>query len=356
MSLVNYSRLGNLGNTCYQNAVLHPLIHTPGGFIEFVMSGHYLDCMEEKKHEQIYQTLIFQFHRILNSIFKNNNSRLDINTWKKLVGEKNVFFEGSEQQDAHEFLSYIIDKMAEEVGTKIKFVSTKKINIDNFTFNSKLLNIQADNQWNKFLHKKYSIMIPLFTGMFRTKLTYLDSNAQTNNFVPFNVFPLPIPQGKDEVGLVECLKEFNKDEKLDKENLVKGKLSYGKSFAQKQESIWKLPKYLIFNLKRFKYNNFGQISTKDSTLVKYPLELDMKHFIDSESKYNKLEHKYQLYGITLHHGVMMGGFSAGHYVSYVKNRTDNNWYLYNDDHTPIKIEPTNIINSSAYLLFYARKD
>lgn len=356
MSKVNYSRLGNLGNTCYQNAVLHPLIHTPGGFIEFIMSGQYLDCMEEKQHDKISHTLIFQFHRILNSIFKNNNSKLDINTWKSLVGQKNVFFEGSEQQDAQEFLSYIIDKMTEEVGTKINFVSTKKINIDTFSINSKILNIQADNQWNKFLNKKYSIMIPLFTGMFRTRLTYLDSKAQTNNFVPFNIFPLSIPRDRDEVQLVECLREFNKNEKLDEENLVKGKLSYGKSFVQKQESIWKLPKYLIFNLKRFKYNNFGQISTKDTTMVNYPLDLDMKEFIDKESKYSKLDNIYQLYGITLHHGVMMGGFSAGHYVSFVKNRTDNNWYIYNDDHTPIKIDYTNIVNSSAYLLFYSRKD
>lgn len=356
MSQINYSRLSNLGNTCYQNAVLHPLIHSPGGFSEFIMTGDYLDCIADKTDEKIYRSLIFQYHRILNSIFKDDNCELNINSWKKLVGQKNAFFSGFDQQDSQEFLSYIIDKMSEEVGQELKIIPTRKVCISDFSISSKILNIKADSRWEKFHKKKYSIMVPFFCGMFRTKLKYLDSGAVTNSFTPFNIIPLSIPKDMENVKLTDCLEELSKEEELDKDNRVKGKLSYGKAFALKQESIWKLPKYLIFNLKRFVYNDYGQISTKDSTLVDYPLDLDMSKYINKDSKYSKINNKYHLYGVTLHHGIMMGGFSAGHYVAYVKNRTNKKWYLYNDDNKPTRVKKENLVNSSAYLLFYARND
>jgi len=356
MSKVNYSRLSNLGNTCYQNAVLHPLIHTPGGFTEFIMSGDYLDCMAGKSDEAIYNTLIFQYHRILNSIFKDDNCELNVNSWKSLVGKKIPFFSGFDQQDSQEFLSCIIDKMSDEVGQNLKLIPTRKIDISKLDLSSKILNIKADCRWEKFHKKKYSIMVPFFCGMFRTRLVYLDSKAEANSFTPFNIIPLSIPKNISNVKLADCLEELSKDEELDKDNRIKGKLSYGKTYAIKQESIWKLPKYLIFNLKRFICNDYGQITRKDTTLVNYPLEIDMSKYINKDSKYSKINNKYYLYGVTLHHGVMMGGFSAGHYVSFVKNRTDKKWYLYNDDNKPMKIKEKNLVNSNAYLLFYARKD
>lgn len=354
---VNHSRLCNLGNTCYQNAVLHPLIHTPGGFIEFIMSGNYLNHMTNKSQDEIYQTLIFQFHRILNSIFRKDDCEININTWKTLVGKKNCFFAGYEQQDSQEFLSYIIDKISEEIGIEYDFIPTKKIVLPkNFKIKSRILNINADHQWNNFYKKKYSIMIPMFNGMFRTKINYLDSQAENNSFTPFNIIPLFIPKKTTPVNLQDCIKELIRVEKLDNKNLVKSKLSYGQTFATKQETIWKLPKYLIFNLKRFKYNDYGQVTTKDTTIVNYPLELDMKEFIDPDSRYSYLDNKYTLYGVTLHHGIMMGGFSAGHYVAFVKNRTNKKWYIYNDEATPISIKKDKLINTNAYLLFYCRKD
>lgn len=359
MSLeVNMSRLGNLGNTCYQNSVLHPLFHAPGGFIEFIMSGYYLDILKEKfcEESEIYETLIFQFHRILNSIFKSNDCELNINTWKKLVGEKNAFFDGFDQQDSQEFLSYIIDKFSLEVGKKITHLPTTKVNISDFTPEQKILNITADCNWSKYHKKNYSLLVPFFSGMFRTKLTFQDSGKSTNNFTPFNIIPLTIPKISEKVYLKDCLEELTKEEQLDKDNLIKGKFSYGKTFGRKHETIWKLPKYLIFQIKRFKYNDYGQITTKDKTKVNYPLEIDMSEYIDESSKYKKLNNKYQLFGVTLHHGIMMGGFSSGHYVAFVKNRTNKKWYLYNDDNKPIKLKERNIVNQNAYLLYYSRTE
>ena len=354
--IINKSRLSNLGNTCYQNAVLHPLFHTPGGFIEFIMSGSYLDNLKDYAEEDVYKTLIFQFHRILNSIFKSNKAELNINTWKALLGEKNCFFSGFDQQDSQEFLSYIIDKFTEEVGSKIKVLPTKRVDISDLNLGSKILNVQADSYWESYHKKNYSIMVPFFSGMFRTKLVYKDTNAITSTFAPFTVLPLSIPKDNDKVSLNDCLEYLTKEEELDKDNLIKGKLSYGKTFGMKRETIWKLPKYLIFQIKRFKYNDYGQVTTKDCREVNYPLELDMTDYIDDGSKYKRLNNKYKLYGVTLHYGMMMGGMRAGHYVAYVKNRSNGLWYLYNDDEKLRRVKKDNLVNQNAYLLYYCRDD
>lgn len=352
----NKSRLSNLGNTCYQNAVLHPLIHTPSGFVEFIMSGFYLKSLEGKSEKEITDTLIFQFHRILNSIFKDNNRELNIYTWKRKVGEKNVMFSDYSQNDSPEFLLFIIDKFTEEVGCEIKYIPTRRVDVSHLSLSQKILNIKADSYWTRFHKKNYSLMVPFFSGLFRTRLTYLDSGAKTSNFTPFTVMPVMIPEKDGDITLADCLRNMMTEEELDKDNMISGKLSYGKYLGKKRETIWKLPKYMTIQLKRFKYNDYGQVSTKDSRKVDYPLEIDMTEFIDESSKYRKLENKYKLYGVTSHHGMMMGGFSAGHYISLVKNRSDGNWYLYNDDKTPMKLEERMLVNRNAYLLYYVRED
>lgn len=353
----NRSRLSNLGNTCYQNAVLHPLIHTPNGFIEFIMSGVYLKNFNSKSESEIYDSLTFQLHRILNAIFKSNDTELNINTWKRIVGQKNAFFDGYNQNDAQEFLSFIIEKITEEIGNQVKFIPTRKVDISYLSLSQKILNIQADNYWNCFHRKKYSLMVPMFSGLFRTKLTYLDSGAISSNFAPFTIIPLNLPDNKiDTLTLNDCFDELINEEELDKDNMVSGKLSYGKYLGKKQETIWKLPKYMTVQLKRFKYNDFGQISMKDTRKVSYPLEIDMSKYIDEASKYKKLSNKYKLYGVTLHHGMMMGSFSSGHYIALVQNRTNNKWYLYNDDKKPCELDEKMIINNNAYILYYVRKD
>ena len=229
----NSSRLSNLGNTCYQNAVLHPLIHTPNGFIEFIMSGEYLKSFVGKSETEIYDTLSFQFHRILNAIYRKNDAELNINTWKRIVGKKNAFFDGYGQNDAQEFLSFIIDKMSEELGCEVKYIPTRKVDISDLSLEDKILNIKADNYWNIYHRKKYSLMIPMFSGLFKTRLTYLDSGGITNTFAPFTILPLNIPK-KSEVSLEDCLEELLTEESLDRENMISGKMSYGKYLGKKK--------------------------------------------------------------------------------------------------------------------------
>jgi len=51
----------------------------------------------------------------------------------------------------------------------------------------------------------------------------------------------------------------------------------------------------------------------------------------------------------------MGTMSGGHYTAFCKNPTDSHWYLYDDTRVE-KMLPEKVVSSSAYLLFYVRRN
>lgn len=63
------------------------------------------------------------------------------------------------------------------------------------------------------------------------------------------------------------------------------------------------------------------------------------------------ENCYDLYAVCNH----MGTMSGGHYTAFCKNPTDLQWYLYDDTRVE-KMLPEKVVSSSAYLLFYVRRN
>jgi uncharacterized UBP type Zn finger protein len=60
---------------------------------------------------------------------------------------------------------------------------------------------------------------------------------------------------------------------------------------------------------------------------------------------------YDLYGVVHHQGAL----STGHYVASLKSEIDGQWRLFNDAQI-FEIHPKDVVDSSAYLLFYIRRD
>ena len=124
---------------------------------------------------------------------------------------------------------------------------------------------------------------------------------------------------------------------------------------------------MIIHLKRFQYNT--QTSRKLRNLVKFPIDrLDLGRIVqgkakngndgenvstDKESPPNEDndESLYDLYGIVHHLGALHGG----HYVASLRSEYDNKWRLFNDA-TISEISEKDIVDASAYILFYVRRD
>lgn len=73
---------------------------------------------------------------------------------------------------------------------------------------------------------------------------------------------------------------------------------------------------------------------------------------------NGSENLYDLYGICYHHG---SDIETGHYTAACRNPYDNQWYLYDDAKVTNLSKQTDdvsplLVNNSAYILFYQRRN
>ena len=118
--------------------------------------------------------------------------------------------------------------------------------------------------------------------------------------------------------------------------------------ATKKISIFYVPRLMIICLSRFsKGREYGYYS-KNGEFIDFPLEnLDMGKYICGPDK----EHsKYDLFAVSQH----FGGTGGGHYTAVCKNY-DGNWYNYNDSSCS-RTSASNVASSSAYVLFYRRRN
>ena len=151
----------------------------------------------------------------------------------------------------------------------------------------------------------------------------------------------------NELTLENCFNSFSRCEKLDETNEWYCPKCKEHRRGYKQLEIFRLPKYLILELKRFK-NQFGFFfNSKNSTYVKFPLEdLDLNKFLVGPK--NK-DYIYDLIGVSQHWGASFGG----HYTSVCKK--ENIWYEF-DDEDVSRTDENKIVNSNAYVLIYELKE
>ena len=133
------------------------------------------------------------------------------------------------------------------------------------------------------------------------------------------------------------------EETLDEKNLWYCSECHSNVAAKSQTLIWKLPKVLIIQLKRF-YQE-GMRLLKNNTFVKYPIILDMNPHFGGPGTGGK----YRLYGVMEHQGSLTGG----HYEASCFVEGINQWYHYSDASAK-EITDQQVISSNAYLLFYQR--
>ena len=127
---------------------------------------------------------------------------------------------------------------------------------------------------------------------------------------------------------------------------------------------------MIIHLKRFQFTQHMRRKLRD--LVTFPLEgLDFskittsdpglfskvprnQRWIDDHNRDHEEEkriNRYDLYGV-IHH---QGALSGGHYFASLKSTIDGKWHLF-DDAQVYEINSEDVIDSSAYILFYMRRD
>ena len=119
--------------------------------------------------------------------------------------------------------------------------------------------------------------------------------------------------------------------------------------VQKISKLYMIPDIFIIHFRRTENNE------KDEQFIDFDLNnVSFDKYIENEKFKNR---KYELIGIINHTGGYYGEnkIYSGHFTSFNKNFTDNNWYMFND--SIIKpISPDKIKTKDAYILIYQNKN
>ncbi|KAF3482666.1 ubiquitin carboxyl-terminal hydrolase 12 [Arthroderma uncinatum] len=149
------------------------------------------------------------------------------------------------------------------------------------------------------------------------------------------------------ITLDECLDEFGREEILSENDAWYCPRCKEHRRASKKFELWKSPDILVMHLKRFSANRIFR--DKIDAVVDFPLELDMTGRIQMPEEGESMI--YDLIAVDNHYG----GLGGGHYTAYARNFVDGIWYEFNDSHVTMKRDPTSVVTSAAYLLFYRRR-
>ena len=327
--------LRNLGNTCFMNTIIQCLSNSIP-FLKYTLEGKYVSDINDDK---ITSNLAHQWKTMLqnlwykNAVFSPNQFLASV---QELAKKKDYpEFTGLRQSDSQEFLQFFLESLHDSLSREVNMTITGDPKND---FDK--LAIEAYKSFKQFFKNDYSEIIKIFYGQFLSTNKRIEKGKPhlSRNYDPFNILSLEIvnEQGTELTDLKTCLDHFTKLEVLD-ENLTR------------QIKFWSLPDILIIMFKRFKESdNILVGNSKLDTLVNYPLNnLDLSEYVNG---YNSSNYVYDLFGIANHDG----NGDYGHYWAYIKNN-DNNWYKYNDA-VVSTCKESDIVSSSAYCLFYKRKE
>lgn len=197
----------NIGNTCYMNSVLQIFLNVKElkdifipknseenkNFLSFILNTNNNE-INKIVSENGY--LVLELMNLLKSKWKGKHKTLNPRKFKEICGEYNDIFKTSEQQDAHDFYTFVIDKLHEETNINYDSDNQYKDITNNEVIDTTELDL-ANECWANNIRKNASYFYALFMGQLKSTLICAECNTKKIKFEPFSALELPIPEGKN---------------------------------------------------------------------------------------------------------------------------------------------------------------
>ncbi|KAK3138332.1 hypothetical protein QOZ80_5AG0367450 [Eleusine coracana subsp. coracana] len=301
--------LKNLGNTCYLNSVLQCLASTPPLATFCLASWHSNLCKKvfpNRDKECSFCVLERQIARLLRTEAGALESPGKIIRCLPLFAEH---FRWGRQEDAHEFLRYIVDA-CHTAGLRIR---------------KRLAAASANGNCGEEEGRGQGscmVMKETFGGALLSQVKCLVCKGESNKTDEIMDLSLDLP-GSSSVG--DALARFFKPEILEGANKYSCERCKKLTSARKQMFILRAPKVLVIQLKRFEGINGGKINRN----IEFKEALVLSDFIYKKNQVS--QPVYNLFGSIVHSGLSP---ESGHYYAYVKDAIGR-WYCCNDSHVSL---------------------
>ncbi|KAJ2784107.1 hypothetical protein H4R18_001329 [Coemansia javaensis] len=303
--------LNNLGNTCFLNSVLQCLTYT-APLAEYMLAReHSAGC----RAGDGCMLCRFEAHTV-RALSRREGAAISP---KAIVGRLRTVAKHmrvGRQEDAHEFLRLLVDAFQRSLLAGIDPKIDRRV-------------------------QETTLVGHVFGGYLQSQVSCSRCGHDSNTFDPLLDVSLDIQAGST---IAKALRSFIRPEALTKSNRYRCEKCAKLVDATKQMTIYRLPRILTLQLKRFSV--FGG---KIGRHIEFPLALDMRSYVSKNSpEAGPME--YALYAVLVHAG---GSSRSGHYYCFVKSPAGI-WHELNDS-VVRQVSERTVLQQSAYVLFYERK-
>ncbi|KAE8378693.1 hypothetical protein BDV26DRAFT_184298 [Aspergillus bertholletiae] len=350
--------LVNTGNMCYMNSVLQILVSC-------VPFYHFLDHISRRASHSFQSDfpmidaliMFMKEFRIIDAAHSEEQLRLRLKP-NELEQYGDAFIpefvyqvirqlprfrdmRRGHQQDAQEFLGFLLEEMHEECARAAKDApSTKTDGAASLSEEPSATADEPGDGWLEVGHKQKpavtrssghmsyeSPITRIFGGKIRSEFK-VPGNKTSVTLEPYQ--PLQLDIGSPEINnIIDALKGLTKPESIQGDfNSSRGP----NVTATKQVFIENLPPVLILHLKRFHYDSVTRGTQKIWKKIGYPLDLEIPREVLPPNRRNIMMAqgglpKYRLIGVIYHHGKNASG---GHYTVDVRRQDGREWIRLDD--------------------------
>ncbi|XP_073978115.1 ubiquitin specific protease 2 isoform X1 [Rhodnius prolixus] len=325
------SGLRNIGNTCFLNSVVQCLSNTR------ILKDYLLrkEFITEIRNSESRGALIKSFAEVVTELWSGEGKIINPSAFKSQVQRYAPRFMGYNQQDAQEFLRYLLEGLHDDIN-RVQIKPKNLPEIDDHLSDS----VKSSESWKQYLRCDNSRIVDLFVGQLKSTLQCTTCGHSSTTFEVFWDLSLPLPSRIGSLRLSQCLDHFTKEEVLDGDEMPTCSKCKTRRKCTKRFSIQKFPKILVLHLKRFSPSERYRKLTAN---VEFPLtNLDMSAYSSTPQACS-----YNLYAVSNHSGTT----HSGHYTAYCLHAGSGQWYEFNDSRVT-SISPRNVVSNEAYILFY----
>ena len=399
--------LRNLGNTCFMNSALQCISHVIPLTIYFLQTNINGNTLNQNNKNG---ELTLAYADFILNMWKGDSSIFSPIRLRDIIGQMNPQFSTYKQQDAHEFLLFLLNAMHNDMKSDTENENTiiEKLFYGTIQSTTKCIKCRKVSKITPnvisflpltLLHRKRSFKVHFIyrNGIRSTvpievpasgsignlvqifaqrrglngqylcvssrdhsdenyPMTKLLSEVSENEIMIYDKdfasqvpFVYPELRVKDELTLNECIREFLAPEPLDKSWFCQNDCKE-ETDAVRQIQFLALPSVLIMQLKRF--TDVNGYTRKLDMHVDFSIDgLDLSEFYLRETSCSE-NMVYDLIAVSNH----MGSTYSGHYTAYARQKVGEPWYLFDDGRVIEHDKGYNVVSRDAYILVYLRRN
>lgn len=370
--------LKNFGVTCYMNATIQCMSATIP-LTAYFLDGQFQRDIQRENWKGSKGIMAELYHTLLRNLWESTDvETIRPTNFRKFNARLNREWGLERQQDAKEYLEFLIDMLHEDLNVNYHRNPLRLLTEAEEAQRERMSKFVASKrEWGRYEHRDRSRLTDYFAGQHLSRLQCNVCQHSSTTYEPFYSISVEIPNiSRRPVDIADCLRSYCSAETLSGEEVWRCPRCKCDREATKRILITRVPENLVVHFKRFSASH-AQSAKKITVPIDFPLTgLDLEPYVlappttDESSliaqQYGASElqtpgsmrppYRYDCYAVMRHLG---GTIASGHYIALVKDEARGVWREFNDDrvkdfHPEELSSSKRLQNEQAYILFYSR--